>query len=484
MSKLLFELSKEERKSYFVAEKSIPQQEISHFIPAQFLRKQKPRIPELNESEVVRHFISLSIKNHHVDKGFYPLGSCTMKYNPKINETLCRLPGLNDLHPHEPQELSQCSLQIMYELSDYLCKISGMSAVSLQPAAGAHGELTGLKIIRAYHDKNGNHRKNVLIPDSAHGTNPASVTITGYHSVKISSNEYGMIDMNDLKSKLDEKTAALMITNPNTLGLFEIQLNEIIKLAHDVGALVYMDGANLNALLGIVRPGDIGFDVLHFNLHKTFSTPHGGGGPGAGPVGVSSKLVDFLPNPIISKTENSYYLDYNRPDSIGKVSTFFGNFGVMIRAYIYIKMLGEKGLNRVSENAIINANYLKSQLQKYYTLPYKSSAMHEFVLSGENLKSKNVKTLDIAKRLLDFGFHAPTVYFPLIVKEAMMIEPTETESMETLDRFIAAMIQIWEEIETNPEIVKAAPTTTVVSRLDDVKAVKEPNIKYNFNIAS
>ncbi|MBD3290956.1 aminotransferase class V-fold PLP-dependent enzyme [candidate division KSB1 bacterium] len=481
MSKLLFELTKDGKKGHYIPDCQVPARKAEELIPEKYLRKKKARIPQLNEPEVMRHFVELSTKNHHVDKGFYPLGSCTMKYNPKINENLGRLSGISDLHPLQTEELSQSGLQIMYELADYLSKISGMAGVSLQPAAGAHGELTGLKLIRAYHESKGAPRKNVLIPDSAHGTNPASVTITGYKSVQVSSNERGLVDLDDLDQKLNEDTAAIMITNPNTLGLFETDLRQIVSKAHEAGALVYMDGANLNALMGIIRPGDIGFDVLHFNLHKTFSTPHGGGGPGAGPIGVSSKLVDFLPVPVIRKASSKFYLDYEQPQSIGKISTFFGNFGVMVRAYVYIRMLGEKGLRRVSENAIINANYLKSKLEKYYLLPYKSPAMHEFVLSGEKQKAKGVKTLDIAKRLLDFGFHAPTIYFPLIVKEAMMIEPTETESKQALDQFIAAMVQIAEEIEENPEIVTKAPSTTVVSRLDDVKAVKEPNIKYNFD---
>lgn len=482
MPGLLFEKHQKGQINYIVPDCQVGDRDISHLIPSKLKRKRAIRLPQLSEPAVVRHFIALSLLNHHVDKGFYPLGSCTMKYNPKINETLSRLNGLKDLHPLQTENLSQSALEIMYQLGVYLAEISGMAAVSLQPSAGAHGELTGLKIIRAYHEDQGNARSNVLIPDSAHGTNPASVTITGYRSIQIRSNEYGTIDVNDFKSKLDNQTAAIMITNPNTLGLFEVQLREIIDLAHEAGALVYMDGANLNALLGIIRPGDIGFDVLHFNLHKTFSTPHGGGGPGAGPVGVSAKIMDFLPIPVIVKKDEKYHLNYDRPKSIGKISSFYGNFGVMVRAYIYIRMLGEVGLKRVSENAIINANYLKSKLEKYFDLPYKSPAMHEFVLSGERQKAHGVKTLDMAKRLLDFGFHAPTIYFPLIVKEAMMIEPTETESKETLDQFVATMIQIANEVETNPSIVTEAPTKTVVSRLDEVKAVKEPDIKFDFDI--
>ena len=481
MPELLLKLGREGRKGDIIPTQYVLQKEATDFIPSKFIREQKARLPQLSEPEVIRHFNTLSALNHHVDKGFYPLGSCTMKYNPKINETLSRLTGLVDLHPHQHEDISQIALKIMHELSYYLCEISGMSEVSLQPAAGAHGELAGLKIIRAYHENMGDARVNILIPDSAHGTNPASVTITGYNSIQVKSNVSGTIDLDDLKSKLDEKTAAIMITNPNTLGIFETQLKEITSLVHKVGALVYMDGANLNALLGLVRPGDIGFDVLHFNLHKTFSTPHGGGGPGSGPIGISSKLIDYLPIPMIVKDGDKYSFDYNRPNTIGKISTFYGNFGVIVKAYIYCRMLGGRGLRRVSENAIINANYLMRQLEKHYLLPYKSPSMHEFVLSGENQKANGIKTLDIAKRLLDFGFHAPTIYFPLIVKEAMMIEPTETESKETLDRFIDAMIRIAQEVETDPETLREAPTTTVVSRLDEVKAVKQPDIKYDFS---
>ncbi|MEE4310525.1 MAG: aminomethyl-transferring glycine dehydrogenase subunit GcvPB [candidate division KSB1 bacterium] len=477
MPKLLFELGDFQREDAYLPRRDV----LNHDIPKKFLRKKRVRLPQLSESEIMRHYICLSSLNHHVDKGFYPLGSCTMKYNPKINETLSRNPGLSGLHPLQSEELSQFALEIMYELSQFLCEISGLSGVSLQPAAGAHGELTGLKIIRAYHEHSGDARSEVLIPDSAHGTNPASVVLTGYKSVQIRSNEDGMIDIEDLKSRLSEKTAALMVTNPNTLGIFEEQLDEIIRLVHDTGALVYMDGANLNALLGIVRPGDIGFDVLHFNLHKTFSTPHGGGGPGSGPVGVAEKLTDFLPVPVVEKSGDRYLFDYDRPKSIGKVSTFYGNFAVMVRAYIYIRMLGAEGLKRVSENAIINANYLKSKLEKHFVLPYKKRPMHEFVLSGEKQREKGVKTLDIAKRLLDFGFHAPTVYFPLIVKEAMMIEPTETEPKRMLDQFAGTMLKILKEIDTEPETVLNAPHSTVVSRLDEVKAVREPNVKFDFD---
>jgi glycine dehydrogenase subunit 2 len=480
MAKLLFELSVDNRKGYSLPQLKDSKNELERLIPDRFIRKKPARLPQVSENEVVRHFIALSIMNHHVDKGFYPLGSCTMKYNPKINETIANSSCLKDLHPMQSTRLTQGALALMLELSEYLCEISGMKAVTLQPAAGAHGELVGLMLIRAYHENLGNPRENILIPDSAHGTNPASVTISGYNNIKIKSNESGLIDLDDLKRNLNEKTAALMLTNPNTLGLFERQLKEINKILHQAGALLYMDGANLNALLGIVRPGDVGVDVLHFNLHKTFSTPHGGGGPGSGPVGVSDKLIDFLPIPRVTKLDNQFQLDHNYPKSIGRVHSFYGNFGVMIRAYVYIRMLGATGLKRVSENAIINANYLMKQLVDHFQLPYPGPAMHEFVLSGLWQKEKGVSTADMAKRLLDFGFHAPTIYFPLIVREAIMIEPTETESKETLDQFAKTMIQIAHEVDNDPELVKTAPHTTPVSRLDEARAVKQPDIRYNW----
>lgn len=478
MAKLLFELSVDNRKGYSLPQLQVTKKEIHDLIPERFIRKQPAQLPQLSENEVIRHFIALSTMNHHVDKGFYPLGSCTMKYNPKINETIANSTCLKDLHPMQSTRLTQGALALMHDLSELLCEISGMKAVSLQPAAGAHGELVGLMLIRAYHEHSGNPRENILIPDSAHGTNPASVTISGYNSIKIKSNDKGLVDLDDLKKNLNEHSAALMLTNPNTLGLFETQLSEINQLLNQAGALLYMDGANLNALLGIIRPGDVGVDVLHFNLHKTFSTPHGGGGPGSGPVGVSEKLIDFLPVPRVEKKDHHYYLDYNYPKSVGRVHSFYGNFGVMIRAYVYIRMLGAAGLKRVSQNAIINANYLMKLLEDQFQLPYPGPAMHEFVLSGSRQKEKGVTTADMAKRLLDFGFHAPTIYFPLIVREAMMIEPTETESKETLDQFAEYMIQIANEIDSNPELVRSAPHTTPVSRLDEVRAVKQPDMKF------
>ncbi len=475
---LLFEISSDGRIGHSLPPMDVPEVPANELIPEKYHRIQAPDLPELSELDVMRHFVHLSTLNHHVEKGFYPLGSCTMKYNPKINENLCRLDGFTSIHPFQEEYEVTGALQIMGELGEYLCEISGLDGVTLQPAAGAHGEMTGIKIMRAYHEERGNPRKKIIMPDSAHGTNPASATISGYTTVQVKSTPEGLVNIDDLKAHLDDDVAGFMLTNPNTLGLFESQVLEIADLIHKAGALLYMDGANLNALLGIVRPGDIGFDIIHFNLHKTFSTPHGGGGPGSGPVGVKSHLIDYLPTPMVQKRGNSFTLDYDRPKSIGKIQGFYGNFGVMVRAYVYIRMLGAQGLKKVSENAILNANYLMRKLEKHYLLPHKQHAMHEFVLSGDWQKEKGVKTLDIAKRLLDYGFHAPTVYFPLIVHEALMVEPTETESKETLDGFIDAMISIAKEAEENPELMHAAPKSTPVSRLDEGLAARDLNIKY------
>jgi len=476
--KLIFELSVSNRKGYTLPKLQVPQKQISELIPDTYLRENQPRLPEVSENEVMRHFIALSQMNYHVDKGFYPLGSCTMKYNPKVNEAAARMEGFSGIHPFQDAEDVQSALELMHDLSNYLCEISGMVEASLQPAAGAQGELTGLMLIRAYHESLGNPRKKVLLPDSAHGTNPASVIISGYQSVQIRSNEKGLIDLDDLKSKLDEDVAALMLTNPNTLGLFESQIQEVKRMLDEVGALLYMDGANLNALLGIVRPGELGFDVLHINLHKTFSTPHGGGGPGSGPIAVSKRMVEFLPIPKIQKKDDQFYLDYNQPKSVGKITTFFGNFGVIVRAYTYIRMLGSVGLKKISRNALLNANYLLEKLRPYFDLTYDTRPMHEFILSGDRQVKLGAKTTDIAKRLLDLGYHAPTIYFPLIVHEAIMVEPTDTESKESLDNFADAMIQIAKEIETNLELVKEAPITTPVSRLDEANAARNLKIRW------
>ena len=481
--KLIFELSSPGRIGYSLPLLDVPEKDLEELLPKEKLRGKEPLLPEVSEVDAVRHFVGLSIMNHHVDKGFYPLGSCTMKYNPKINETLSRLPGFLYLHPHQSLETCQGALELMYQLGECLNEIGGMDQITLQPSAGAQGELTGLLMIHAYHKKNGNPRSKIIIPDSAHGTNPASVITAGYTTVQIKSNEKGLVDLEELKRATDEEVAALMLTNPNTLGLFESQILEIARVVHDAGAILYMDGANLNAMMGIARPGDMGFDVVHFNLHKTFSTPHGGGGPGSGPVGVKENLAPFLPVPLVAKRVNKkgveeYYFDFERPDTIGRMHGFYGNFGVLVKAFCYIRQNGAVGLREVSENAVINANYLKESLKDYYHLPYPDHCQHEVVLSGINQKARGVRTLDIAKRLLDFGMHAPTVYFPLIVPEALMIEPTETESRESLDEFVQVMIQIAKEAEENPETVTSAPQNTPVTRLDEGKAARDLDVRW------
>jgi len=478
---LIFDLSRSGRKGYCLSPLDIDERPADELLPSKFLRKEPAELPEMSESEVVRHFIRLSNLNYHVDKNMYPLGSCTMKYNPKINDYTSDLPGFATMHPLQPESTSQGALQLMYELAEMLKEIAGMAAVTLQPAAGAHGELTGILLIKKYHEKLGNSRHKLLVVDSAHGTNPASAALGGYECVSVKCDESGCTDMDDLRAKLDGEVAALMLTNPNTVGIFEKQMPEIEKLVHGNGSLLYMDGANMNALLGITRPGDMGFDVMHYNLHKTFSAPHGGGGPGSGPVGVSERLVEFLPVPVVEKyeenSETRYRLNGGKPDTIGRMMNFYGNFSVLVRAYTYIRMLGAEGLRRVSENAIINANYLLQRLVEHYALPYPKPVMHEFCLSGDRQKKEHgVRTLDIAKRLLDYGYHAPTVYFPLIVSEALMIEPTETEAKETLDAFADAMIAIAEEAKSNPEAILDAPVTTPVKRLDEAQASRKLNV--------
>ena len=474
---LIFELSKKGLKGFQAPPLDVPRQKTD--LPENLRRKTPLRLPEVAENQVVRHYINLSVKNHHVDKDFYPLGSCTMKYNPKINDEIAGYPGFAALHPKQPTETIQGALQVMHDLSEALCQITGMDTVTLQPSAGAQGELAALLMFRAYLMKrDGNPRRKVIIPDSAHGTNPASIAMAGYDVVQVTSGTDGLVDMDSLKEILDKDTAALMITNPNTLGLFESQISEITSRVHDVGGLVYMDGANLNALMGIARPGDMGFDACHLNLHKTFSTPHGGGGPGSGPVVIRKFLEPFLPKPVLGIKDEHYFWDWERPDSIGHIHGFYGNFSIMVRALAYILAMGRDGLRAVSENAIINANYLRVRLAEHFDLPYNRLCMHEVVFSGSRQKAHGVKTLDIAKRLLDFGFHPPTVYFPLIVPEALMIEPTETESKETMDRFIEAMKNIARESETNPEQLQKAPTSTPVQRLDEVAAARNLDINY------
>lgn len=476
---LIFELSSPGREAYSLPEQDVPGQ-ANEFIPAEFLRDRDPALPEVSEVDVIRHFTGLSQLNHGVDTGFYPLGSCTMKYNPKINEDVARLGGFANLHPLAPEEVSQGALQLMYEMQQYLAEIAGMDAITLQPAAGAHGELTGLMLIRAYHRKRGElGRTKVIVPDSAHGTNPASAAVNGFQIVQVKSDGRGGVDIEALKQVLGPDVACLMLTNPNTLGLFDENIRLIADLVHQAGGLLYYDGANANAIMGIARPGDAGFDVVHFNLHKTFSTPHGGGGPGSGPVGCKKELAPFLPVPVVALKDGRYFLDYDRPDTIGRVKSFYANFDVVVKAYAYIRAMGPDGLVRASEDAVLNANYLAAKLKEKYHLVYDRLCKHEFVLSADwQKRATGVRTLDIAKRLLDFGFHPPTVYFPLIVEECLMIEPTETESRETLDAFVAAMVQIADEAANDPEKVKTAPHTTVVGRLDESRAARQPILRW------
>lgn len=474
MEKTLFEKSRPGRKGYTLPNLDVEKAELSD----NDRRQIELKLPEISENEIARHFTKLAHLNYSIEEGLYPLGSCTMKYNPKINEYTASLPGFTELHPCSEVRNAQGALQLMYELQELLKEITGLQGCTLQPAAGSHGEFTGINMIAAYH-ANDSKRKNILIPDSAHGTNPASSSIAGFSIIDVKSNEKGLVDIQDLKSKCNDEVAGFMLTNPNTLGLFETQIVEIEKLIHGCGGLMYMDGANMNALMGIVRPGDMGFDCVHLNLHKTFSTPHGGGGPGSGPVCVSQKLIDYLPVPRIVKKDETYDLSYDFPKSIGKVMAFYGNFGVMIRAYTYIRILGGEGLKKVSENAILNANYLLTRLKEYFDLPHDERCMHEFVLSGDRQKNLGVTTKDIAKRLLDYGYHAPTIYFPLIVHEALLVEPTETETLEALDEFADALISIAKEAETNPELVKNSPQSTPVKRLDDALAARNLDIRWS-----
>ena len=474
-------------------------------LPEAARRSDAPRLPEVSELDMLRHFNRLAHLNHAIDLGFYPLGSCTMKYNPKVNEWAARLPGLAESHPFDPETLSQGSLELMWLLAELLKQISGFPAVSLQPAAGAHGELTGMLMTRAFHRANGegDQRTKVLVPDSAHGTNPATASMVGYDAVTIRSNERGGIDLEALRAALGPDVAALMITNPSTLGIFEDQIDQVVAAVKDAGAIAYMDGANLNAILGRFRPGESGFDVMHFNLHKTFSTPHGGGGPGAGPIGVSERLEPYLPAPIptlvagdpaevlanawVGRTTPGvrFALDDDRPHSIGKVRSCYGNFGMFVRAYTYIRSNGDAGLREISEDAVLAANYLRIRLHDVYDLPYDRLSKHEVVFSGRRQKREHgVTTLDIAKAILDHGIHPPTIYFPLIVEEALMVEPTETESLETLDRFVDVMRGIAEQAQSEPEALKRAPSTTPVGRLDEAGAARRPDLRHTFDEAS
>ncbi|MEW5920373.1 MAG: aminomethyl-transferring glycine dehydrogenase subunit GcvPB [Bacillota bacterium] len=476
---LIFEMGHAGRRGYSLPPLDVPPKPLAELLPQELARQLPLEIPELSEGEIVRHYTNLSRSNFAVDLGFYPLGSCTMKYNPKINEEAAGLPGFAFLHPCQDGSTVQGALELIHRTEECLKEITGMARFTFQPVAGAHGEITGLLVIQAYHRARGEDRRRVLVPDSAHGTNPATAAMAGCEVVQIPSDARGMVDLAALQKAVDEHTAALMLTNPNTLGLFEEDILEISRLVHAAGGLLYYDGANLNAIMGYARPGDMGFDVVHLNLHKTFSAPHGGGGPGSGPLGVREELAPFLPLPVVEANENGYYLDYERPLSIGKVHSFYGNFAVIVKAYTYIRMLGADGLKQVSTDAVINANYLMSRLKQTYHLPYDRLCKHEFVLSAVKQKKKGAAAADVAKALLDYGMHPPTVYFPLIVEEALMVEPTETESKETLDQFIAAMEEIDRRIGENLTEITRAPHSTPVGRLDEVKAARQPRVRWS-----
>jgi glycine dehydrogenase subunit 2 len=473
-TELLFEISHPGRRCHRLPECDVPP--AGGLLPPGAVADDAPPLPEVGEIDLVRHFVNLSTRNMSIDTNFYPLGSCTMKYNPKRHERLAALPGLANLHPLQADESCQGMLQILWELQNILAEIAGLDAVSLQPAAGAQGELTALLVAAAHFRDRGEKRTRVLIPDSAHGTNPASAAIAGFEAVKVESNARGLVNLDDMRAKLDERAAVFMITNPNTLGLFEGQITTITEMIHARGGLVYLDGANMNAILGITRPGDFGADMMHYNVHKTFTGPHGAGGPGAGPIAVRRALEPFLPAPVVVKEGDRFRLDYDRPKSIGRVRSFFGNVGILLRGYFYIRTLGPDGLRQVSEQAVLNANYLLSRVKGAYDVPHGDRCMHEFVASAQRLRrERRISAMDVAKRLLDFGYHAPTVYFPLVVPEALMIEPTETESKETLDHFADALLRIREE---DADFLHDAPHTLGISRPDEVKAAKEPVLRW------
>lgn len=474
--KLIKDYSSPGRVGYSLPPLEVEESEFSGEID-NYLRE-KLELPEVSEVDVIRHYTALSEFNYGVDSGIYPLGSCTMKYNPKRNERVARIAGLSNIHPYQPEEQLQGALEILYQLKVDLAEISGMDEITLEPASGAQGEFTSLMIAKKYFEDKEEKRTKVIVPDSAHGTNPASATMAGFEVVEIASNERGMVDLDELAEALDQDTAALMLTNPNTLGIFEEDILKITEMVHDVGGLVYYDGANMNAIMGYAKPGLMNFDLMHFNLHKTFSTPHGGGGPGSGSVGVKDFLAPYLPKPVLKKNENKYYWDHQRPKSIGKVHAFYGNYGVMLKAWAYIKTVGGKGLKRTSENAVLNANYLKARLKDEFEIPYAEDSLHEFVLSGSRQKAKGASALNIAKRLLDYEQYAPTIYFPLVVKEAMMIEPTETENIGTLDHFVETLLTISQEIKEDPELVINAPHSTVVRKLDETQAARKPDLHW------
>ncbi len=477
---LIFEMGRRGRHGYSLPSCDVPMKSVDDLLPKPLQRKTPLALPELSEGEVMRHYTALATRNHGVDSGFYPLGSCTMKYNPKINEETASLPGFAYAHPCQDETTVQGILELLYNAGEGLKEVTGMDSITFQPVAGAHGELTGLMLIKAYHRSRaeGDIRDKVLVPDSAHGTNPATAAMAGYKVVQINSDNRGLVDINALKAALGPDTAALMLTNPNTLGLFEEEILEIAAAVHEAGGLLYYDGANLNAIMGYARPGDMGFDVVHLNLHKTFATPHGGGGPGSGTVGVMKKLEPFLPLPLVGRGEEGFYLDHDRPLSIGRVHGFHGNFGVVVKAYTYLCMMGGPGLKQASADAVLNANYLMNRLKKTYYLPYDRHCKHEFVLSAREQKKNGAGAGDIAKALLDYGFHPPTVYFPLVVDEALMVEPTETEGKETLDSFVAAMEDIARLAQEDAAKLSGAPYTTVVGRLDEVRAARHPRLRW------
>jgi glycine dehydrogenase subunit 2 len=475
---LVFEISSPGKKAYQLPDLDVPAVDPGEALGADNVRAEIEDFPEISEVETIRHFTRLSTWNYAIDLGMYPLGSCTMKYNPRINEVVARTEGLAWAHPYQPEQLAQGAMEVIAVLESALAEITGMDAVTLQPAAGAHGEMTGIFLIRALLEAGGNPRKKILIPDSAHGTNPATAAMAGYAVQNLKSNEQGLVDLADLERLLNDDIAAIMITNPNTVGVFEENITRVADLMHSKGALVYMDGANMNALVGIARPGDFGIDVMHLNLHKTFSTPHGGGGPGAGPVAVKSHLEPFLPTPRLKHSGGRYTWDYNRPQSIGRVRAFYGNFGVLIRALAYIMAHGRDGLRQATIDAVLNANYIRKAIEPYFDLPYKAPSMHECVFSDSRQAKKGVRTGDIAKRLIDYGFHPYTVSFPLIVPGALMIEPTETEGKRELDAFIESLVAIANEIEQDPQIVLKAPHLTRTSRVDEVTAARKPVVRW------
>ena len=478
---LIFELSRPGRRSWSLPE---PAGDTGDLIPAEFRRDEPPDLPEVSELDLVRHYTRLSQRNWAIDVGAYPLGSCTMKYNPKIAEDAASLPGFAALHPLADDDLSQGALELLGTLERALCEATGMARLTFQPAAGAQGELTGLLIMRAWHHSQGNDRRRVIIPDSAHGTNPASVSLAGYQAHEVRSDERGLVDLDALKDALDDDVAGLMLTNPNTLGLFERDIEKIAAALHEVGGLLYYDGANFNSIVGVVRPGDMGFDIVHMNLHKTFATPHGGGGPGSGPLAVSERLERFLPAPVLQAPESEgdrWRWDHERPDSIGRIHSFNGNFGINVRAYAYLRSLGPEGLKRVAERAVLNANYLRVLVQAAFPTAFSGTCMHEFVSTAKPLRKHGVKGMDVAKRLIDLGYHPPTVYFPLVVEEALMVEPTETESKETIDGLAAALNQIAREAEVDPDVVTGAPLSTPVRRPDEARAARDLRVRWQRN---